>query len=73
MIFKREPAFFLGVVNSALALLLAFGVADLDTAQTGAVLALTSAILALITRSQVTPTAKVQSYATVEPSDHYVG
>lgn len=57
MIWKREPALFYGLVNTVLALILAFGV-DLTTEQTGAILAVTSALLALITRSQVTPTDK---------------
>lgn len=57
MIWKREPALFYGLVNTILALVLAFGV-DLTTEQTGAILAVTSALLALITRSQVTPTSK---------------
>lgn len=57
MIWKREPALFYGLVNTILALVLAFGV-DLTTEQTGAILAVTSALLALVTRSQVTPTDK---------------
>lgn len=57
MIWKREPALFYGLVNTNLALVLAFGV-DLTTEQTGAILAVTSALLALVTRSQVTPTDK---------------
>lgn len=57
MLWKREPALFYGAVNSVLALVLAFGV-DLSTEQTGAILAVTSALLALITRAQVTPTGK---------------
>lgn len=57
MIWKREPALFYGLVNTILALVLAFGV-DLSTEQVGAILAVTSALLALITRSQVTPTDK---------------
>lgn len=73
MIWKREPALFLGVINAILALLIAFGVADLSTGQTGAILAVSSAVFALITRQSVTPTAKLQTYATVEPQDHYVG
>lgn len=56
MIWKREPALFYGLVNTVLALILAFGV-DLSTEQTGAILAVTSAVLALITRAKVTPTS----------------
>lgn len=55
MIWKREPALFYGLVNTVLALVLAFGV-DLSTEQTGAILAVTSAVLALVTRRAVTPT-----------------
>lgn len=55
MLWKREPALFYGLVNTLLALVLAFGV-KLSTEQTGAILAATSAVLALVTRSQVTPT-----------------
>ena len=54
MIFKREPALFLGLIQTVLALVLAFGV-DLSTEQTGAILAVTAAALALITRQNVTP------------------
>jgi hypothetical protein len=56
MIWNREPALFYGLVNTVLALILAFGV-DLSTEQTGAILAATSAVLAVITRSKVTPAA----------------
>ena len=52
MLFKREPALFLGVINAVLALLLAFGV-DLSSTQTATILAVSSAILALITRQVV--------------------
>lgn len=53
-IFGREPVLVYGLVQTILALVLAFGV-DLDTAETGAILAVTAAVLALITRSKVTP------------------
>jgi hypothetical protein len=43
-------------VQAVLGLLLAFGV-ELTTEQTGAILAITAAVLALFVRSQVTPTA----------------
>jgi hypothetical protein len=52
MLWKREPALFYGFVNSVLALVLAFGV-SLTTEQIGAILAVTSTGLALITRRQV--------------------
>lgn len=52
---KKEPAIVAGIVQAVLGLLLAFGV-SLSTEQTGAILAITAAILALFVRSQVTPT-----------------
>lgn len=55
MIWKREPALILGFVQTVLALVLAFGV-ELDTEQVGAILAVTAAVLAVVTRQQVTPT-----------------
>ena len=50
----REPALILGAVQAVLALALAFGL-DLSVEQTGAILAATAAVLAVVTRSQVTP------------------
>jgi hypothetical protein len=58
MILRREPALFYGLVNSALALVVAFGL-DLSSAQVGTILAVSSAVLALVTRSQVTPSVTV--------------
>lgn len=52
----REPALVLGAVQAVLALLIAFGL-KLSVEQTGAILAATAAILAVVTRSQVTPVA----------------
>lgn len=57
MIWKREPALILGVVQAIIALAVAFGF-GLSAAQTGAILAVTAAILAVVTRSQVTPAAR---------------
>lgn len=54
-IFGREPALILGLVQTVLALVLAFGV-ELSTEQTGTILAVTAAFLAVVTRSKVTPT-----------------
>ncbi len=54
MIFKREPVMFLAVVQTLIALVVAFGL-KLTPEQIGAVLAFTSAVLGLIARSQVTP------------------
>ena len=56
-LFKSEPAAVLAAVQSALALMLAFGV-DLTTEQVGTIVAVTSAVLGLIVRSQVTPITK---------------
>jgi len=52
----REPALVLGAVQAVLALVIAFGL-KLSAEQTGAILAATAAILAVVTRSQVTPVA----------------
>lgn len=52
---NREPALILAAVQAVLALVIAFGL-DLTNEQTGAVLAVTAAILGIITRSRVTPT-----------------
>jgi hypothetical protein len=54
MIFKREPALIYGLINTVIALVVAFGL-DLSATQIGTILAVTSALLALITRSQVVP------------------
>ncbi len=54
-IFKAEPALFLALVNSVIALVLAFGV-QLSADQIGAILAVTSALLGLLTRQAVSPT-----------------
>lgn len=58
MIWKREPALFYGVVNATIALAVSFGL-DLKPDQIGAILAVTSAFLALVTRSQMTPNVKL--------------
>lgn len=55
MLFNREPALILGFIQTALALFLAFGV-ELDPEQIGSILAASAALLALVTRSRVTPT-----------------
>lgn len=53
----REPALILGAVQAVLALVVAFGL-DLSVEQTGAILAASAAVLAVVTRSQVTPVGK---------------
>ena len=53
-LFKSEPALVMGLVQTVLALLLAFGL-DLTDNQLGAILAVTAALLALVTRAKVVP------------------
>lgn len=65
MIWKREPALFYGVVNAVIALAVSFGL-ELKPDQIGALLAVTSALLALVTRTQMTPNVKL--HAAPEPT-----
>lgn len=51
---RNEPALVIGAVQAILALVIAFGF-DLSNEQVGAILAVTAALLALVTRSRVTP------------------
>ena len=51
---NREPALILGVVQAVLALAVSFGL-DLSVEQTGALLAVSAAVLAVVTRQKVTP------------------
>jgi hypothetical protein len=53
---KAEPALVAGLVQAVLTLVVAFGL-DLSTEQVAAILTVTAAVLALVVRSQVTPTA----------------
>jgi len=53
-VFGREPVLILTAVQAALALAVAFGL-DLSNEQTGAIIALSAAVLGVITRSKVTP------------------
>ena len=55
---RREPALVAGLVQAVLALLVAFGL-DLTGEQTASILAVTAALLAVLTRAQVTPYADV--------------
>ena len=55
---KNEPALVAGVVQAALALLVAFNV-PLSQEQTAAILGVSAAVLALLVRHQVTPTRKL--------------
>jgi 4-hydroxybenzoate polyprenyltransferase len=54
----REPALILAAVQAVVALAVAFGL-DLTAEQTGALLAVTAAVLGVVTRSQVSPTPPV--------------
>ncbi len=58
MIWNREPALFYGDVNATIALAVSFGL-ELKPDQIGALLAVTSALLALVTRTQMTPNVKL--------------
>lgn len=53
-LWNREPAMVLAAVQAVLALLISFG-ADLSPEQVGSILAVSAAILGLITRRKVTP------------------
>lgn len=56
MIFGREPALILGLVGAVIALAVGFGL-NVTPEQTGLILAATSAVLAVVTRQLVSPTA----------------
>ena len=51
---QREPALIIGAIQAVLALVIAFGL-DLSPEQVGAILAASSAVLALVTRANVSP------------------
>jgi hypothetical protein len=55
MIFKREPALILGALNAILAVAVGFGL-DIDPEQVGLINAAVAAVLAVIVRTQVSPT-----------------
>ena len=55
---RREPALVTGLVGAVIALGVSFGL-ELSGEQTGAIMALVSAILAVVTRQQVTPYTNV--------------
>lgn len=50
----EEPVLILGLVQAGIALVCAFGI-NLTNVQTGCILAFSAAVLAVITRTQVTP------------------
>lgn len=51
---RREPALVTGAASAIIALLVAFGL-NLTGEQTGAIMALVTAVLAFVTRAKVTP------------------
>ena len=53
-LWDKEPALFLGIIQSGLALAVSFGL-HLTPEQIGGVVAFTSAIFAILTRSRVSP------------------
>jgi uncharacterized membrane protein len=55
---KREPALIVGLVGALIALSLAFGL-DLSVEQQGGIMAVVVAVLAIVTRQQVTPNVSV--------------
>lgn len=56
-IFGQEPAFYVGVVEAALALFLTFGFFALDQKEVGVIVALVSSILAFVTAYATKTTA----------------
>ena len=59
---RREPALVSGIVSAGIALAVAFGL-DWTAEQVGAVMAVVAAILAVLTRAQVTPHVDVLEHA----------
>lgn len=57
---KTEPALILGAIQSAIALAVSFGL-RLTPEQIGGILALSAAVLAIVTRQLVTPNAKLET------------
>ena len=60
---RREPALVTGLLSALIALATAFGL-HLSAEQVGAITAVTVAILAFVTRSQVTPSTDVVARVT---------
>lgn len=54
MLWNREPAVIMGVVQAVLGMALAFGI-ELSQEQVGSIMAGTAAVMALVVRSQVVP------------------
>ena len=66
-IFGMEPAAIAGLVGAIISLVVSFGI-KLSPDQIGAVMAVTTAILGLIVRSQVSPTGKKVPAPEVKPT-----
>ena len=60
MKFRTEPALIIGFAQALLALAVSFGF-DLSVEQVGALVAVTSAVMSLLLRQQVTPTSALPS------------
>lgn len=56
-IWGREPVMVMALIQSALALVMSFGV-GLDVQQVGSIMAFSAAMVGFITRSQVSPGGK---------------
>jgi len=61
--FGREPALWLGLIQSLLALVVGFGV-DLTGAQVALIMGFSGAAIAVITRQSVVPTATIRDSGT---------
>ena len=59
---RREPALVSGLVSAVIALAVSFGL-DWTAEQVGAVMAVVAAVLAVLTRAQVTPHVDVLEHA----------
>lgn len=55
--FGREPALWLGLIQTLIALSVGFGL-NLTNQQTALILSASAAVIAFVTRSQVTPVVK---------------
>lgn len=54
---NREPAFIIGLIEAVIALVTAFGL-DLSVEQVGGIMAVTTAVLSILTRQLVTPLSR---------------
>ena len=63
MIFRREPAVLLSLVSSVIALAIGFGL-DITSEQVGLIMAAVTAVIGVVTRSQVYSPASVEEIRT---------